>query len=459
MSAGAADRAPLRSSALPAVASVLPTSSEEPSSPLGPVVVIGAGVTGLAAAYALLRAGVDVLVLDGAPRVGGVIDSVALGPVRVEAGPQSLRAASAPIAGLLDAVGLRDHVVPAHPDADRRYLWFDGRLRRVPYALLDPRFMPATAALRVLGELFVPACPDPRETVGAFARRRIGPVATERVLDAVVAGVFGGDIDALEVGAAFPKMLALERDHGGLIRGAFTRRNEPAPPDWAPRRPFSFGGGMAALPRAIAAALGDERVRTGVAARSIRRRGSGWVVETDVGAFEGARVVVAAPGAAAAALHPALGPVAQVPPARIVSVHLVWPEGAVDPRRGFGWLSPKVAGLGALGAIWVSSAFPGACAGHRVVRVMLGGRRDPQRASEDDQALVARACWVVREVEGVDVAPSYVAVHRGAIPQYEADHAGRIAGAEAALPGVRLLGWGFGGIGVAQCLEAGLSVT
>ena len=86
-------------------------------------------------------------------------------------------------------------------------------------------------------------------------------------------GIFAGDAKRLSLPAAFPRLRALEEEHGGLVRGMLARRKAkgagtPAGPSGVLT---SFAGGLQTLPERLAATPGVT-VRTGAAVRSIAPR-------------------------------------------------------------------------------------------------------------------------------------------------------------------------------------------
>ena len=54
------------------------------------VVVVGGGISGLAAARRLTLAGLSVLLVEGSPRLGGKIAGVRLGDLEVDGGAESV---------------------------------------------------------------------------------------------------------------------------------------------------------------------------------------------------------------------------------------------------------------------------------------------------------------------------------------------------------------------------------
>jgi oxygen-dependent protoporphyrinogen oxidase len=171
---------------------------------------------------------------------------------------------------------------------------------------------------RVLLEPFQPARRESDdESVFDFARRRIGREAAEVLVDAMVTGIYAGDPHRLSLEAAFPRMRAMERDHGGLVkamvaRGRARRRERRAAPDpTVPAQPrgattsagpmgpggvlTSFRGGIETFPRALAAALGD-RLQCDTRVEALERGAGIWQLRLAHAApVEAERVVLACP--------------------------------------------------------------------------------------------------------------------------------------------------------------------
>lgn len=427
-------------------------------------VVIGAGVAGLVAAWQLKGLGQDVLLLEASRRAGGMIRTHHRDGLVLEHGPASVRGASLATYSLLEALGLHTETLPASPAASDRYLWWKEDLHPLPKSVFGALKSPLFGPLVVGRALCEPLIPRRRstvpETVHAFLRRRLGAGIADRLADAILAGIFASDAQTIEVDAAFPLWKELEASHGSLIIGML-RRPKVDRPEGAPRTLFTLHRGLQRMTDALAEALGDT-IRLSESVTRLERSGSGWRVHTNRGSHTARRVIVAAPPAAAADFVPrelrdALEPVVEVP---LVSMHLAWRQGAIPRRDGFGWLTPPSERRDALGCIWVSSVFPDHAPGHDLMRVMLGGARQPELTERDPQALVAHALQVLRETQGIEAQPDLVDLpdQLARIPQYPPGHSQRMARLNDAAEGLTFIGWGYSGIGVPHCIEAGLAV-
>lgn len=417
--------------------------------------VIGAGISGLTTAFHLARGGQRVAVLEASSRVGGSLETRTDGPWRFELGPNTVLESHESVTRLIREAGLDGEKVTASPTAKRRYLWKEGRLHPLPsgpLGFLRTPLFPASAKLRLLREPWIPRG-ESEESIAAFVRRRLGEPFLDYAVGPFVSGVYAGDPERLSVVHAVPKIAALEREHGSLIRGAFARKKGPAPGGAM----ISFREGLEQLPRELARQIGD--VRTGVACRRIVRSAEGFRAETDAGPVEAGRVVLSVPADAAARLleREAL---AEIPYAPVSLVSTGWRrEDVAHPLDGFGFLAPRKEGLRVLGVLFPSEIFPErAPAGHVVLTAFAGGRTDPEVAAWDDERLFSEILGELRKTLGVRGEPVISTIRRWprAIPQYELGH-GRFLDLareiESALPGLRIGGNFLRGVSVPDCIR------
>ena len=446
-------------------------------------VVVGAGISGLAAAFRLVRAGMRVAVLEASPRPGGALVTAEAAGFRFELGPNTVLESDPSLPALIRDCGLDGERVVAAPAARRRWVWHGGRLRALPAGplsfLLSPLFPPA-AKLRLLREPFVRAPPAPpggqdeaEETIAAFARRRLGEAFLERAVGPFVSGVFAGDPERLAVRWATPRIAALEAEHGSLVRGALAlartraRPRGGGPAQTAPRGAMvSLRGGLEELPRRLASEIGD--VRCGTACRAVRHDGRDFVVEHAGGAVRARHLLLAVPADVAAALleEATAGRsslLAELPYAPVAVVAAGYRRQEVaHPLDGFGFLRATGAGgagLRVLGCLFTSSLFPGrAPEGCVALTALLGGRTDPEAAAWSDERLGAAVQEDLGRALGVRGEPLARVVRRWprAIPQYERGH-GRFVALQAELerelPGLHLSGNYLHGISVPDCVR------
>lgn len=432
-------------------------------------VVVGAGLSGLSAAWALARSGREVVVLEGSPRAGGAVRTIVRDGFLLEIGPNTVRP-SPELWGLIGDLGLAGEALFSDPRAPR-YIDFAGVLHAIPVSpggLVGSKLLTARGKWSLLAEPFRPKGGTPDESVRDFVARRLGPEAADRLIEPFVAGIFAGSARRLSAAAAFPSLVRWEREHGSLVRGAIAgRKKKPAGPR-PPRGLLSFREGLETLPKTLATRLGSA-FRPGAEARSLEpRSGGGFTVRVTGGDVEADRVLIASPAHRAAALVEGFSPEASaalsaIPHPPLAILHFSWPESALPrPLVGFGHLVCPDPRRRILGAVWSSSLFARrAPEGRVLLTVFMGGTRDPGAPSLPDQDLAAAAAKDL-EAEGlVRGEPRLVMLTRWekAIPQYERGHDERIAtlaSAEARWKGLRFLGNYRGGISVADVVRSGL---
>ena len=434
--------------------------------------VVGAGLSGLSAAWALARSGRDVILMDGSTRAGGAVRTVLRDGYLMETGPNTVRPAPG-LWGLIEQLGLSGEVLLSDPRAPR-YVDFGGALHPLPMspgALMRSRLLSQGGKWRLLSEPFRRRAPTPDESVRDFVTRRLGHEVADRLVEPFVGGIFAGSAARLSVSDAFPSLARWEREHGSLVRGAVAgRRAKPSGPP-TPRGLLSFREGLETLPRALAASLGAA-FRPGEEVSGISPRAAGgWTVHAGAGDLEVDRVLLAAPAWRAAAIVSTFAPDASlalsaIPHPPLAVLHLSWPETALArPLRGFGHLVCPDPNRRILGAVWSSSLFAGrAPAGRALLTVFLGGTRDPDALRLSDAELVDAAAHDLRAEGLVRGEPLAVLLTRWerAIPQYERGHGARIAAlaaAEARWPGLRFLGNYRGGVSVPDVIRAGLEAA
>jgi len=427
------------------------------------VLVVGAGISGLTTAFHLARGGRRVAVAEASGRVGGAIQTHDDGPWRFELGPNTVLENHAAVTRLIAETGLEAEKLTASPQAKRRYLWKGGRLVPLPsgaLSFLGTPLFPAGAKLRLLREPWIPpARPESEESIAVFVRRRLGQAFLDYAVGPFVSGVYAGDPERLSVRWAVPKIYALERDHGSLIRGAFAKRKGPSPGGAM----ISLRGGLEDLPRRLAREIGD--VRIGVACGRVLRGDGGYVIETSQGSLAARRVVVSTPADTTAGLLADLTAGASlrlqdIPYAAVAVVSLGYRRADVaHPLDGFGFLVPRQEGLRILGCLFPSSLFPArAPEGHVALSAFVGGSLDPETPRAPEESILSTVEAEVARALGTRAAPVFRLVRRWprAIPQYELGH-GRFVELgqelESRYPGLHLGGNWLRGVSVPDCIK------
>ncbi len=446
------------------------------------VIVCGAGLTGLTTAWHLRRAGADVTLIEASDEIGGVMQSSHRDGYLVEHGPNSC-VLTGELSEMLDALGLRELMRPAAPQAQRRFIVRDGRALAVPMsplAMLRSPLFSLGAKLRILCEPFVrPRTEAADESVASFVRRRFGGEPLTYAVDPFVSGVYAGDPERLSVSHAFPRLAALEREHGSLVRGMIAgARKARATRREGGRAPvrhsiLSFRDGMGTLPHALAEELGTGNILRrsrvtliedgdgGATRVGIERDGDSITLQADA-------VVSTLPMHAFASIRlpadaaTAVARLTSLPYPAVISLALGFRRADVSHALdGFGCLIPSVERRVTLGVLFSSTLFANrAPDGHVLLTCFLGGTRHPELGTASTESLLGMVLPELAELLGVAGAPTFVqrTTWPHAIPQYNLGHDayGQAADAiEAILPGLIIDGQFRRGVSVGDCVAAG----
>jgi oxygen-dependent protoporphyrinogen oxidase len=448
------------------------------STPL--TIVVGAGISGLACAYALQKNGQNVLVLEAVSRPGGVIQSIEKDGYLLEQGPQSF-SGTAGLYELCAELGLNEQLVEA-PHGAPRFVLLSKKL--VPLPMSPPAFLSSDllswkTKFAILTEVLRTSHPpEPDESIAAFTRRKFSTELLDRLVGPFVSGIYAGDPEQLSLRAAFPSIYEAEKSTGSLVRGMFraAKTSKVTVSQSQPRRRLSllsFRSGNESLPKAIAEKLGSS-LRCNVDVSDIGRTENGFLVRSQkLGAPEGIaceRLVVATPTTVAASLLeqlvPRAVPLREITYAPVAVVSLGYRREQVrHSLNGFGFLAPRSSGIRTLGTVWNSSLFPErAPQVHVLLTSFVGGATDPSATDLSDDALSAMVHAELAPLLTISGEPvmQHVTLYTRAIPQYNLGHTERlqtIREAAKQLPGLWLTGNYWRGPAVGSCIEHALEVA
>lgn len=454
------------------------------------LVVVGAGISGLAAAHRAVerareqRRPLELTVLEGADRVGGTIQTEQRDGFLVEGGPDSFLSEKPWALALCQRIGLEERLMRTDDRFRRTFVVWGGRLHPLPegFQLLAPtRLAPLLASglfswpgkLRMACDLVLPRGGDPDESLGAFVRRRLGREALERVAQPLVAGIYTADPDELSLSATMPRFVEMERRERSVIL-ALWRAARKAPAQHAGTSGarwslfVTLARGMDELVQALAARLPPGAVRLKERVTGVAREGGRWRIATESGVAHEADALVLAPEAHQAArmlryVDPALTHLLEgIPHASSATVSLAYRRADVrHPLDGFGFVVPHAERRPIIACTFSSVKYAGrAPDGHVLLRVFLGGALNEEVLQGDDATLVRTAREQIGPLLGITAEPELarVARHARAMPQYHVGHAARAAAIEQAVlrhPGLRLVGGAYRGVGIADCVRSG----
>jgi len=436
--------------------------------------IVGAGISGLATAQAVLamKPDADIIIYEADQRVGGKVwTEISPEGYLCEGGVNGFLNKIPRTLELCEEVGVIP--VSADPAAEKRYVFSHGELHKLPEKppeFLFSRLLSVPGRLRVMYEIFAGGTGNPDETLAEFGTRRLGREAFERLIDPMASGVFAGDASKMSVKSCFPRICEVEAEYGSLIRGLVKLqmkarkegKNTPGPGPGG--RLTSFSHGMSALTDTMAVMLGP-RIRTASPVAGISRNNKLYTLHMADGTDEETDVLILAiPAFAQASIlkeyEPELaGLLSGIGYPALSVVCLGYREDRIAPYLdGFGFLVPSGEQRSILGTIVDSNVFPGrAPEGHALFRTMVGGARKPQLAELPDEQLLDRVRADLKDITGLRAEPEFARIfrHEKAIPQYVVGHAARLETIDGVLekhPGLVLTGNAFRGVSLNDCV-------
>lgn len=448
----------------------------------GRVVVVGAGITGLATAWRIHadHPGCDVVVVDAAGRTGGLITTEAFDGLALDCAADAFLARVPEAVALCAELGLAGDLV--HPANGSALVLADGVLRRLPAglvlgvptdldALADSGIVSAAGVARAAADLDATAAPgdvgvDDDCSVGALVRSRLGDEVFDKLVAPLLGGVNAGDADELSLAAGAPQ-LAEVASAPSLI--AALRQRAPAP-GAAPPVFAGFATGTSTLVNALVAALPAGSVRTATAVTAVTPRpGGGFAVATSAGAIDADAVVLAVPAHVLAPLVAGLPGglddvahgLAALQWASVAMVAMaVDTDRVAHPLDASGYLVPvaerrTVTAASFASTKWAHLARPG----RATLRVSAGHAGDDAAVHLDDAELVAAIEADLADHLGLDGPAATTRVTRWwrALPQYRPGHLGRARSWQRQVadthPGLWLTGASFEGLGIPACIR------
>ncbi len=449
------------------------------------IAIIGGGISGLSAAFALQQqksrgAQLDYSLLESGPRFGGVIHTERVDGCVVEAGSDSFLTEKPWAADLCRELGLADQLIGSR-DAERKtYILVKGCLAPLPDGLMfmvPTKLLPVFASplfswrtkLRMVSEWFYrPGRNRSESTVAEFVERHYGREMVDRVADPLLAGIYGGSADELSVESVLPRFLEMEIKHGSLGRGMVTTRRDRA--GQVSTRPLftSLKNGMQQMVDGLLARIPGTAQRLNARVEGVRPESGKWLVVSGGRRTEEFDAVVMATPAYAAAellssvragLHDELNAIRYSSSVTVIFGYDQTTRAALP--AGFGFLVPRSENRRILATTFVHNKFP-----HRVpedrslVRCFLGGTRDQGilQNSEDEIQVIARG--ELEQILGIRAEPLFVRIYKWqrAMAQYDVGHGARVKRIREFLsgqPGLALAGNAYGGIGVPDCVRSG----
>lgn len=473
------------------------------------LVIIGAGITGLAAAHRLIERSresgnqVNLTLLEASDRTGGIVQTRERAGFVVESGPDSFISEKPAALELIKRLNLESRLVETNEHNRRSFVVKQGRLMPVPegFHLLAPsRFWPFfksdifswSGKARMALELVIPRRDangsEADESLAQFVRRRFGNEALERIAQPMVGGIYTADPERLSLRATMPRFLDMERTHGSVIRAlrqassGVSRKQESDTSGARYSLFLSFDRGMQVLTDALQQRIaaesdqGQTSIRLNTTVESLTRepaepgsdRPRKWKIRTsDDETFVTDAICLALPAYLSSRLISEIDPqlaaeLSDIPYASSATINLAYQrEDIPHPLDGFGFVVPFIEKRSLMACTFSSVKFSGrAPQGQVLLRAFVGGALQPELVDLNEAELVSRVRADLRELLGIERAPLFTEVKKWerSMPQYHVGHLERVKRIEArlaGLPGLVLAGNAYSGLGIPDCIRSG----
>jgi oxygen-dependent protoporphyrinogen oxidase len=458
------------------------------------VVVVGGGISGLAAAHRLVESSshlpfpLEVQLLEASGRLGGVIQTAHGEGFLLEGGPDSFISEKPWALDLSQRLGLGSHLIGSNKDYRRSFIVRRGRLLPVPagfYLLAPTQIWPFLSTpifswrgkLRMAADLVLPRKDaNSDESLANFVRRRLGQEALDRMAQPMVGGIYTSDPEQLSLQATMPRFLEMERRHRSVILGILCqRRGRPSVKEdrlGGPRYSLfvSFDQGMQVLVDSLQIRLPVGSVCLNRTVESLDRNPSSglWVLNfRDGGRLEADAVCLALASYQSAKLVQHLDSTLSeklklVPYASTATVNLAYRRDAIPhPLDGFGFVVPAIERRQILACTFCHVKFEGrARKDQALLRAFVGGALQPAAFELEDREMIRVVRQELQDLLGVSAEPLFHRVerHLKAMAQYQVGHLEWVAEVESRIqkhPALQLAGNAFTGVGIPDCVHRG----
>jgi oxygen-dependent protoporphyrinogen oxidase len=439
------------------------------------IVLLGAGISGLTAAYFLDKEGFEVTVLEKKNEVGGSIETFFEKGYLFDRGPNSALETTPLIEQMVKDLNLADQFVYANRRGNKRYILRNDLLHPLPMnpkSLLKTKLFSGSGKLRLFAEPFIGRSNDGYyQSIADFVKRRLGQEFLDYAINPFVAGVYAGNPEDLSVKSAFPKLYALEEKYGGLIKGTIKsikeRKNRPEKSKQDAKM-FSFSDGMQVLPKAISEYLG-EKVHLNTEVNSVEKISTGYKINLsnagETSSILSNYIVSTIPAYSASILFGRVdsdlaGHLDKIYYPPVLVLYLGYDKKDIGQALdGFGFLIPAKEKKSFLGAIWSSVLFPNRAIEDKAsFTLFIGGARDPEIGSYDKELLIKKVRNEFETLMKITGEPLYLSYKfwPKAIPQYNigyVEHENYFDKFEKENPGILIAGNYREGISVGDCIK------
>jgi protoporphyrinogen/coproporphyrinogen III oxidase len=445
------------------------------------VVIIGGGITGIAAAYYLQKAikeqqlPIECKLVEATHRLGGKVQTVIRDGFVIERGPDSFLARKKSAFRLVQEVGLEDKIV--HNATGKSYILVNGKLYPIPGGavmgiptqigpfITTGLFSPLGKLRAALDFILPPTKAEGDLSLGQFFRRRFGDEVVDNLIEPLLSGIYAGDIDQMSLMSTFPQFFQLEQQYGSLVRGA--KRTTPKAEKQRKGAFQTLKTGLQSLVDEVEKRLEQGSVMKGVRVENVRREGTEYRLRLSNGEeWKADSIIVAIPHSSVPAMfadYPFFAPFQSIPSTSVATVALAFPESAIEQDiDGTGFVVSRRNDYTITACTWTHKKWPHtAPSGKALLRCYVGRPGDEEIVEQSDDEIVRVVMDDLNKIMRITGRPEFFVISRWkqAMPQYTVGHKERLANIKAhmdsELPGVFLAGSSYEGLGLPDCIDQG----
>ncbi|HLX43021.1 MAG TPA: protoporphyrinogen oxidase [Bryobacteraceae bacterium] len=432
------------------------------------VVIVGGGIAGLSAAYDLTRAGVETIVFEKQPRLGGVIETRQWEGCTIDCGPDSFLSAKPEALALIKDLGLEREVIGSNDHQRTTYIQKNHKLVALPdgvMMIVPSKIMPMAKSpllgwatkIRMGLELLRRPGPGTDRSVADFVIDHFGTETLDYLAEPLLSGVYGGDPAQLSVASVLPRFLEMEKKTGSLGRAVMAAKGQSSSGGSLFR---TLKSGLGSMVKALSKDLNVRNETVQAIENGFRVRVAGDWIQAD-------HVIVACPAWSAAEMLNGLDgglakKLTEIPYSSSLTLSLIYQASEFDGQHaGFGFLVPKRERRRLAACTFVGTKFPFRTPEGRVVlRCFFGGIGDEAVLNESDDGLIAIARDELQRILGLTAKPLFHMISRWprSMAQYTVGHASRVKEIKertSRVPGLYLAGNAYDGIGIPDCIRTG----
>ncbi|GAA3722820.1 protoporphyrinogen oxidase [Salinicoccus jeotgali] len=451
------------------------------------IAVIGAGITGLSAAYYLSKLeDVEVDVYEKSDRAGGKINTYRKDGYAIELGPESYLARKQSMTDLAEEIGLGDDLV--RNSTGTSYIYVNNKLSSLPKGsvlgmptelvpFMTTDLISANAKLRAGVDFLKKPTPVYTDiSVGHFFRGRLGDEVLENIIEPLLSGIYSTKIDELSLLSTFPHFKELEEQHGSLIKGVYHQKNQKAggaktPTGKKQGQFLQFKHGLQSFIDRLKETTEQQgaSMHFGYDVSAIKKHGKRYRLTANERTKEYDNIIVTTPHFQYKRWFNdlSLEYFKHMEATSVATVVMAFDENQVkNDIDGTGFVVSRKMDTTITACTWTSKKWTySAPEGKALLRAYVGRPGDPIVNEKDDDEIIRLARKDLDDIMTINGEPELSIVTRlkNSMPQYKVGHKEMIAGIKEYMakqyPGIILTGASHNGVGLPDCVDQAIEAV